>query len=219
MFGPRALTAPNPQSNPTPTHSSLHPPLLPHPCVVSVFARHRSEADRDAALAAILRQQQLGAALRTLLPPLPGLGTTTPSSGSSSGPPLHALAGQLLEAGSSWLPRVTAAWVAGRLTNFDYLLYLNLAAGRWGTGSMWRTPRQLLGAAISCCCGVRASAAGVSQLVSLSTSSPACTLELPDALFLNRSPPQRLHTGQVYCPGAQQHMFVNMIPCVAPQTP
>jgi factor associated with neutral sphingomyelinase activation len=81
-------------------------------------------------LAAILRQQQLGAALRTLLPPLPGLGTTTPSSGSSSGPPLHALAGQLLQAGSSWLPRVTAAWVAGRLTNFDYLLYLNLAAGR-----------------------------------------------------------------------------------------
>jgi hypothetical protein len=29
-----------------------------------------------------------------------------------------------------WLHRVTAAWQSGRVSNFDYLLYLNLAAGR-----------------------------------------------------------------------------------------
>lgn len=29
-----------------------------------------------------------------------------------------------------WLRRVTYAWQQGRLSNFDYLLYLNLAAGR-----------------------------------------------------------------------------------------
>ncbi|GFH12603.1 uncharacterized protein HaLaN_08316, partial [Haematococcus lacustris] len=29
-----------------------------------------------------------------------------------------------------WLHKVTAAWQAGRVSNFDYLLYLNLAAGR-----------------------------------------------------------------------------------------
>jgi len=38
--------------------------------------------------------------------------------------------GRMLEAQGGWLPRVTAAWQAGRVSNFDYLLYLNLAAGR-----------------------------------------------------------------------------------------
>lgn len=28
-----------------------------------------------------------------------------------------------------WLPKVTAAWQSGRVSNFDYLLYINLAAG------------------------------------------------------------------------------------------
>jgi factor associated with neutral sphingomyelinase activation len=34
------------------------------------------------------------------------------------------------QAGGEWLGRVTAAWQRGRLSNFDYLLYCNLAAGR-----------------------------------------------------------------------------------------
>ncbi|KAF8059207.1 lvsF [Scenedesmus sp. PABB004] len=61
----------------------------------SAFFAFRSEADRDAALAALTRQPALGVA-----------------------------------ASGGWLGRVTAAWRLGRVTNFDYLLYLNLAAGR-----------------------------------------------------------------------------------------
>ncbi|KAG2501969.1 hypothetical protein HYH03_000465 [Edaphochlamys debaryana] len=38
--------------------------------------------------------------------------------------------GMLLEAAGPWLRRVTAAWQRGALSNFDYLLYLNFAAGR-----------------------------------------------------------------------------------------
>lgn len=37
--------------------------------------------------------------------------------------------GMLLEAQGAWLPRVTAAWQHARISNFDYLLYLNFAAG------------------------------------------------------------------------------------------
>ena len=29
-----------------------------------------------------------------------------------------------------WLSKVTAAWQAGRITNFGYILFCNLAAGR-----------------------------------------------------------------------------------------
>ncbi|KAK9825768.1 hypothetical protein WJX74_006071 [Apatococcus lobatus] len=36
----------------------------------------------------------------------------------------------LLEAESEWPPRVQAAWQAGHISNFAYLLYLNLTAGR-----------------------------------------------------------------------------------------
>ncbi|KAG6550710.1 hypothetical protein Mapa_007807 [Marchantia paleacea] len=39
-------------------------------------------------------------------------------------------AGSLLEADGSWLQRVTAAWQARLVSNYDYLVYLNLAAGR-----------------------------------------------------------------------------------------
>ncbi len=35
-----------------------------------------------------------------------------------------------LQAGGSWLGKVTAGWQAGRISNLDYLLYCNLAAGR-----------------------------------------------------------------------------------------
>ena len=34
------------------------------------------------------------------------------------------------QAEGAWLGRVVAAWQAGRVSNLDYLLYLNLAAGR-----------------------------------------------------------------------------------------
>ncbi|KAL2636007.1 hypothetical protein R1flu_007486 [Riccia fluitans] len=39
-------------------------------------------------------------------------------------------AGSLLEADGCWLQRVTAAWQARLVSNYDYLVYLNLAAGR-----------------------------------------------------------------------------------------
>lgn len=35
-----------------------------------------------------------------------------------------------VQAEGGWLRRVTGAWQAGRLSNLDYLLFLNLAAGR-----------------------------------------------------------------------------------------
>ena len=35
-----------------------------------------------------------------------------------------------LQAQGKWLQRVTAAWQRGRVSNRDYLLFLNLAAGR-----------------------------------------------------------------------------------------
>lgn len=41
--------------------------------------------------------------------------------------------GLLLEAAGEWLRRVTSAWQQARITNFDYLLYLNLAAGEHGS--------------------------------------------------------------------------------------
>ncbi|XP_073387205.1 uncharacterized protein [Physcomitrium patens] len=41
-----------------------------------------------------------------------------------------AAAGSLLEADSYWLNRITAAWQARLVSNYDYLMYLNLAAGR-----------------------------------------------------------------------------------------
>lgn len=44
----------------------------------------------------------------------------------------------LLCAQGGWLHKVTAAWQAARVSNFDYLMYLNLAAGegRAATGAM-----------------------------------------------------------------------------------
>lgn len=38
--------------------------------------------------------------------------------------------GSALQAQGGWLQRVTAAWQRGRVSNRDYLLFLNLAAGR-----------------------------------------------------------------------------------------
>ena len=35
-----------------------------------------------------------------------------------------------MQAGGGWLAKVTGAWQAGRISNLDYLLYCNLAAGR-----------------------------------------------------------------------------------------
>ena len=36
----------------------------------------------------------------------------------------------LLQAGAGWLAKVTSGWQAGHISNLDYLLYCNLAAGR-----------------------------------------------------------------------------------------
>ena len=74
------------------------------------FAFHSTE-ERDGVREALTAQLSLGTAL-------PG------------GREAAAAAGSVLEAGGEWLPRVTAAWQHGRLSNFEYLLYCNLAAGR-----------------------------------------------------------------------------------------
>lgn len=56
----------------------------------------------------------------------------SPSGHPAAGQPQAQLqaAGQLLEASGGWLQRVMMAWQLGKVSNFDYLLYLNLAAGR-----------------------------------------------------------------------------------------
>jgi hypothetical protein len=63
-----------------------------------------------------------------LLAAQPLLGSAVPA---AAAPGLPALRGSLLEAAGGWLRRVTAAWQQAKVSNFDYLLYLNLAAGRW----------------------------------------------------------------------------------------
>ncbi len=75
----------------------------------------------------------------------------------------------LLEAQGGWLHKVTAAWQAAHISNFDYLLYLNLAAGEpgvmlyvrgWGHASSCREgarddPRSALAPPIPSCCTTR----------------------------------------------------------------
>lgn len=40
------------------------------------------------------------------------------------------ISGGILESHSEWMGRISAAWQLGRMSNFDYVLYLNLASGR-----------------------------------------------------------------------------------------
>lgn len=73
-------------------------------------------------LAALTGQPAFGRATASpALPPAPS-DRVTPE-------PLLQARGLLLEAEGAWLQRVAAAWQHGRVSNFDYLLYLNLAAG------------------------------------------------------------------------------------------
>ena len=77
----------------------------------SAFLSFKTPEERDRVAETITSQTSLGEAL-------PGGRSTA------------AACGSVLEAGGGWLQRVTAAWQHGRITNFDYLLYCNLAAGR-----------------------------------------------------------------------------------------
>ena len=77
----------------------------------SALFAFQSTGDCEAMLSAIRQQPALGTA-----------------AGSNRG--ATEAAGSLLEADGAWLQRVTLCWQQGALSNFDYLLYLNLAAGR-----------------------------------------------------------------------------------------
>ena len=108
----------------------------------------RTECDRDRVLQVIISQQQLGSAVAYLAPgpaaaATPGSssteeqglqgGITSGSSGADGGGGggvLQDVAGHVLEAEGQWLWRVSRAWQLGKVSNFDYLMYLNLAAGR-----------------------------------------------------------------------------------------
>lgn len=97
-----------------------------------LFPGCRSQEARDKALATITAQPLLGVAVSQLTPN--ALTDSSPSP-STRCPTQHAqqqlaAAGALLEANSTWLHRVMMAWQLGKVSNFDYLLYLNLAAGR-----------------------------------------------------------------------------------------
>jgi hypothetical protein len=88
-------------------HRKPCPPPHPHPPP----SRPLSQEDREVAIQVIMGQGELGALL-------PG------------GKAAAAACGSVLEAEGAWLGRVTAAWQRSRISNFDYLLYCNLAAGR-----------------------------------------------------------------------------------------
>ncbi|WIA38602.1 hypothetical protein OEZ86_001912 [Tetradesmus obliquus] len=121
----------------------------------SAFFTLRSEAAREEVLAAITAQPALGVAVTQLLPSATGSSSVTAASSASSDVSApaaiaasgssepqqqqqqqqqqqaqHVAVGQLLEASGGWLGRVMLAWQLGKVSNFDYLLYLNLAAGR-----------------------------------------------------------------------------------------
>lgn len=83
----------------------------PHWDAPSALLSFRSQADRDRCRQALLDHPALGKGL---------------DGGVAA---LEAAAG-ILEGSGAWLPAVTAAWQAGRLDNFSYLLFCNLAAGR-----------------------------------------------------------------------------------------
>jgi ATP phosphoribosyltransferase regulatory subunit HisZ len=118
-------------------------------CLIMLL--RRSEAAREEVLAAITAQQALGVAVRQLLPssssssssccraaelpapspaPAPAAAITNSSTQSQQQQAQHVAVGQLLEASGGWLGRVMLAWQLGKVSNFDYLLYLNFAAGR-----------------------------------------------------------------------------------------
>jgi WD40 repeat protein len=77
----------------------------------SAFFAFQCQKDRDTAVKVIMSQTKLSAAL-------------------SGGKDAAGAAASFLEAEGHWLKRVTAAWQRGKISNFDYLLYCNLAAGR-----------------------------------------------------------------------------------------
>lgn len=115
-------------------------------CDACAVLPYRSQQDRDKAFATLTAQPQLGVAVSRLTPHVPAADNSSSSNGAGTGtqeqPHLQAAAGAqphaqqlaaagaLLEANSTWLHRVMMAWQLGRISNFDYLLYLNLAAGR-----------------------------------------------------------------------------------------
>ena len=77
----------------------------------SLFFSFKSVEERDCALSKLLSRDLLGSSL-------PG-GRATALAACS-----------ILEADVCWLRKVTKAWQYGRVSNFEYLLYCNLAAGR-----------------------------------------------------------------------------------------
>lgn len=83
----------------------------PHWGAPSALFSFASTQERDAFLSALAQQ--------------PALGT-----GLTGGPDTATAAGLVLEAEGGWLGRVTSAWQRGALSNFQYLLFLNAAAGR-----------------------------------------------------------------------------------------
>ncbi|MEW5307948.1 MAG: hypothetical protein WDW36_010315 [Sanguina aurantia] len=98
----------------------------------SAFFTFRSEDEREQAAAILTSCPELGRSVPVLQPSDTTSSQSPGSSPSDNATSSHAMMtrGMLLEAQGAWLPRVTAAWQHARISNFDYLLYLNLAAGR-----------------------------------------------------------------------------------------
>lgn len=96
----------------------------------------RSEGERERVMGLVTAQPCLGRALAHMTQLTHMTAGNNSNSSSNTNSPSAAVQGLLqahgllLEAAGSWLRRVTAAWQHARISNFDYLLYLNLAAGR-----------------------------------------------------------------------------------------
>jgi factor associated with neutral sphingomyelinase activation len=109
---------------------------------LACWSPRRTELDRDRVLQVISSQQQLGSAVASLAPVQAAAAMSRSSSedqgaqgqlstgGAAGGGVLQEVAGHVLEAEGQWLWRVSRAWQLGKVSNFDYLMYLNMAAGR-----------------------------------------------------------------------------------------
>ena len=129
----------------TPAAAAAAPPFWGSPSAFFAFA---SREDREQAIHTLETQAAVGSALQGGRAAAAACGSilevrhssvasapcahTTPSTAEAccTSPAPHPALFARTQAEGTWLGRVTQAWRLGRLSNFDYLLFCNMASGR-----------------------------------------------------------------------------------------